>query len=173
VTDLLSLGGLLSDPRFGIPLMLLAFALATWLLAGPARQPRREGWERPVAPPDRDPVSRSYLAVERGQYSVLLREAYDRLDRAVATRTGRSISALPWRVRKARALGVPDPKGLSRLRSEFGALEIWSLRLETDSWLRRDFWRSAEASRRRFTRRLAGLLALLDGQLKLWEQGTG
>lgn len=162
----------LLDPRFGVPILLLAVALGSWLLYRPWQLPRSSGAEPTAAEPDRDPVSRTYLPLLRGEYSTVLQETYDRLDRAVQQRTGLSLVELPFWRRAVARLGVPDPKGLASARERLDTLELWAVRLESDSWLRRDFWRSWESSRRIFLRRIDPALAAVDRQLTLLEKNA-
>jgi hypothetical protein len=60
-----------------------------------------------------------------------------------------------------------DAKGLYRLRDRLDAVELWALRLEADSWLRRDFWRTRESSRARFLGLLPHLFDRVDARLQL------
>ncbi len=151
--------GLLTEPRVGLPLTLIVAGLAAWYALGTRGEPRRSSWE--AAPPlsDAESVSRTYLALYRGEYSVAVREMRDRLDRRVRARTGRSMHELPWRGGAQRRLGIPDPRRLRASREVLDGLERWAYRLETGSYFRWDFWRSAESSQRALHARLgSGLL---------------
>jgi hypothetical protein len=160
------LWGLLTDPRVGVPIVLLVAATVTWIAARPAAEPRRHRSEAMPPEPDADPVSRTYLAVRREAYSSVLVETHVRLDRALLARSGHRLRDIPWRPSAAKKLGVPDAKGLRESRHGLESLYLWSVRLETASLLRWDFWRSLEASRIKFRHRLADQLATVDRQLQ-------
>lgn len=162
--------GFVRDPRVGLPLLLLAEAAILLAVLRPKAGPRRTGWELPPREPDRDAVSRTYLALRRGMFSPVLHESYDRLDRAVRARTGRALYELPWLARSASRLGLRDAQGLYRLRNRIDAYELWALRLESDSWLRHDFWRSQESSRAKFLERLPPLFDRIDARLELLKE---
>lgn len=162
--------GLLTDPRVGLPILLVAVALVLWAAAWPRRRPRSVGFEPATPEPDRDPVSRTYLALEREEYSSVLHETYDRLDEAIRRRTGRGLAEIPWTEAAGRRAGFPHPRRLRRTRDALGALELWAERLEADSPFRWDFWRSAGASRRRFRTRLLAVFATVDRELVNLEQ---
>ncbi|MCI4346853.1 MAG: hypothetical protein L3K07_08920, partial [Thermoplasmata archaeon] len=72
----------LANPRIGLPLLLLVVAILLWLAAAPRGRPRTKGFDPPVPVPDRDPVSRTVLALRTETYSAVLLEAFDRLDAA-------------------------------------------------------------------------------------------
>jgi hypothetical protein len=156
----------LSDPRAFLPLIVLTAALAAWIAFGPAREPRRAGYEPPLPAPDRDAVSRLRGAMDRGECAPFVRAAYERLDRAVLARTGRPLGELPRRSAAARRAGLPDPREVARLRQRLDALELWAERLDSRRGLRRDFWRTEPASRRQLTSRLPALLASVDRQVE-------
>jgi hypothetical protein len=158
--------GLLTDPRVGLPILLLVAATVAWVAARPAGEPRRHRSEASPPEPDADPVSRTYLAVRREAYSSLLVETHVRLDRALLARSGRRLRDIPWRAGAAKKLGVPDAKGLRDSLHGLESLYLWSVRLETASLLRWDFWRSIEASRIQFRLRLAEQLKVVDRQLR-------
>ncbi|MHB8352575.1 MAG: hypothetical protein ACYDFT_07825 [Thermoplasmata archaeon] len=155
----------LTDPRVGFPALLLIVAAGLWLVRGPVGGPRRTGAESRPPRPDRDPVSRTYLALEEENYGELLNESFDRLDRALEARTGHHLTEIPWRRRAARRLGIPEPEGLRAVRDRLINFRAWAYRLEADSWLRWDFWRSRELSRRRLLTELPPLLGRIDGHL--------
>ncbi|HKV90111.1 MAG TPA: hypothetical protein VJQ43_02815 [Thermoplasmata archaeon] len=159
------LRGLLTDPRVGVPIVLLAGATVVWFLLGSPAEPRRIGWERSVPDPDRDPVSRTFVALRRDAYSSVLLEVYTRLDTTLHARTGRRLGQIPWRTTAARRLGIPEPRELERTRIALDNLYVWAVRLETDSLLRRDFWRTWKASRAKFLESLAVRLRRVDGHL--------
>ncbi|MGI0052670.1 MAG: hypothetical protein ACRECR_00210 [Thermoplasmata archaeon] len=163
--ELAMLAAYLSDPKVGLPMILLAAAAAAWLAARPSTDPRRRGVEPAPPRPDRDAVSRTYLALEDGAYSEVLAESYDRLERALLARTGHALAEIPWRLRSAQRLGIPEPAALRTTRDRIEQGRLWAARLETDSWLRWDFWRSRESSRRLFLARLPTLLGRIDGHL--------
>ncbi|MCI4325832.1 MAG: hypothetical protein L3K00_08165 [Thermoplasmata archaeon] len=158
--------GLVTDPRVGLPILLLAGATVAWVASHPGSEPRRHRSEASAPEPDADPVSRTYLAVRREAYSSLLVETHVRLDRALLARTGRRLRDIPWRASAAKTLGVPDAKALRASLRGLESLYLWSVRLETASLLRWDFWRSIEASRVQFRIRLAAQLQLVDHQLR-------
>lgn len=154
-----------TDPRVGIPALLLGAAGTLWLLTGPVGTPRCRGAESPPPRPDCDPVSRTYLALADESYGELLAESFDRLDRALRIRTGHRLSDIPWRRRAARRLGIPEADRLRAVRDRLLRFRAWADRIETDSWLRWDFWRSREQSRRRLLTELPTLLGRIDGHL--------
>lgn len=155
----------LTDPRVGIPALSLAVAGALWGLLGSPAVPRRRGAEAPAMRPDHDPVSRTYLDLDEGNFSGLLAEGHDRLDLALKERTGHHLEEIPWRRRAAARLGIPEAPALRLLRDRLVSYRAWAFRLETDSWLRWDFWRTREQSRRRFLAELPLLLGRVDRQL--------
>ncbi|MCI4357281.1 MAG: hypothetical protein L3K18_09145 [Thermoplasmata archaeon] len=157
--------GFLTDPRVGLPIVLLGVAAAGWYLVGAPADPRRTGWEPSQPEPDRDPVSRTFLALRREAYSTVLLEVYGRLDSALRAKTGRRLGEIPWRTDAGRKLGIPQPRELERTRIALDSLYVWAVRLETNSLLRRDFWRSWESSRRQFLARAADRLRVVDRQL--------
>ncbi|MCI4332963.1 MAG: hypothetical protein L3K01_04455 [Thermoplasmata archaeon] len=157
--------GFVTDPRVGLPLLLLLAATVTWVVASPASEPRRHRGERVPPEPDADPVSRTYLALRREAYSSVLVETHVRLDRALFARTGRRLKDIPWLPSTAKRVGVPDPKGLRDSLRGLESLYLWSVRLETASLFRWDFWRSREASRAKFRTRLSERLQVVDRQL--------
>jgi hypothetical protein len=161
-----SLLALLRDLRIGLPLLLLSSTALLALLAWPRREPVRAGSERPPRAPERDPYSRTYLSLQHGRFSAVLHEAYDRLDRALEGRTGHRLHTVPWRRAAARRAGIPDPRGLDRCRQRLDRLELWSLQLEQGSYVRLDFWRSRDDSRRRLLARLDPALATVDRYLR-------
>jgi hypothetical protein len=158
--------GLLTDPRVGLPVVLLLAAVALWIAANPATAPRRHRGERATPEPDADPVSRTYLALRREAYSSVVAESHARLDRALLARSGKRLREIPWRARAAKRLGIPDPKGLRESHQRLEALYLWSVRLETASLLRWDFWRSRDASRAQLRIRLGQRLGVVDRQLR-------
>jgi hypothetical protein len=160
---------ILRDPRVGVPMVLTLVSVLVWIAARPTSLPRTSGWEPPPHTPDRDPYSRTYVAVFREEYSRVINEVYERLDRALRSRTGRSLRQIPWRRARAQQLLIPDPRGLERTRQSLDLLELWAFRLETGSWLRRDFWRGPESSRRHLLARLELLLTSIARQLSTLE----
>jgi hypothetical protein len=166
MADLLTVAlGLVTDPRLGLPVVLLAAATVLWVAALPASEPRRHRAESVAPEPDADPVSRTYTALKHEAYSSVVVETHDRLDRALMARTGRRLQEIPWLPSTARRLGVPDSKGLRGSRQELDSLYLWSARLETSSWLRWDFWRTDDGSRAKFRERLSERLGIVDRQL--------
>jgi hypothetical protein len=157
---LTALTDLLTDPRIGLPTLLLAAAAIATAVLYPRREPRTIGHEAMTRESDRDSVSRTYLAIQQGRYADVLAETYRRLDRAVYHRTQRTMRELPWGLVAAQQLGIEDPKGLRRTQHDLDTLEWRTRRLEGGSWVRWDFWRSYEnahahlvaASERLFTR---------------------
>ena len=107
---------LLGDPRVGAPSVVLTASLAVWLWLRPRREPETSRSEAARPEPDRESVSRTYLGLYRGEYSVAAREMYDRLSRRLRERTGRTLEQVPWWNPTARRLGMPDPAGLRRTR---------------------------------------------------------
>ncbi len=165
-----ALPGALTDPRVGLPLLLLAGTLAAWLYLRPVRDPASGRWEAPTPEPEEESVSRTYLGLQRAQYSVVTREMYDRLDRRVRARTGRALDEIPWWNPSARALGLADPAELRRCRGRLDGLTVWSTRLETANPFRWDFWRTPEESRRKLLLRLGPDLARAGRQIRLLDQ---
>jgi hypothetical protein len=166
MTDLLTVAlGLLTDPRLGVPVVLLAVATVVWVVAFPASEPRRQRGEAATPEPDGDPVSRTFVALRHEAYSSVVVETHDRLERALVARTGKRLEDIPWRPSLARRLGIQDSKGLRQSRQELSSLYVWSARLETASWLRWDFWRTEAGSRAKFRDRLADRLGVVDRQL--------
>jgi hypothetical protein len=157
---------LVSNPTIGLPVVLLVAASAVWSLRGVPPGRLTVGFEPRIPDPDRDPVSRTFVALRRHAYSEVVRQVYERLDRALIVRCHLALAEVPWRRSVARRLGVPDPKGLEQSRIALDSLHLWAARLETNSLFRRDFWRSPEASRQAFLRRLAKRLAIVDAQLR-------
>jgi hypothetical protein len=153
--------GFLSDPSFGIPVLLLGGLLAVWWGLNPHDYPMmvRRPTDRPV--PDRDPVSRAILAFDRGRFSEVLEMATTRLDRVSTKRFGVRAARLPWtpwglwRLEPARR---SEARALRRLNARIERLEATSLRRESGVWLRLDFWRSRDELLARFRRRLTPLL---------------
>jgi hypothetical protein len=160
---------LLLDPRIGLPTLLLVGGIVAAAVIYPRRAPRIHGHEAATPTPDRDPVSRTYFAAQRGRYSVLLAETYRRLDGAVEFRTGRTLRRLPWGAAAMRAAGVPDPRGLRRVQHALDALEWRAHRLEAGAWLRADFWRSDASARAHLRRRSQRIFPRVDEQLRLLE----
>jgi hypothetical protein len=159
------LTGVLLDPRVGLPVVLLAVAVVVWVAGRPSGDPVRRRGERAERAPDADPASRTYVAIRHGAYSEILDATYDRLDRAVDAKAGCHLRAIPWRARTARQMGLTDPKGLRKCREALDSLLVWAVTLETGSPLRWDFWRTNEASRVRFQRRLTEWLREVDHHL--------
>ncbi|MCI4363067.1 MAG: hypothetical protein L3K13_02005 [Thermoplasmata archaeon] len=160
----------LANPRIGLPLLLLAVALLLWLLAAPRGRPRRKGFDPPVPVPDRDPVSRTVLALRTETYSAVLLEAFDRLDAALRRRRGLPIVELPRSTPAALAIPRAESKQLRKLAERLTRLHLYARELEAGSRLRWDFWRSLANSRRRFFVRLDLLLGEVDSTLKLLER---
>jgi hypothetical protein len=154
-----------TDPRVGLPILLFASAILLWVATRPASDPRWERGEPAPPEPNRDAVSRTYLAVRKEAYSSVLVETHHRLDRAMFARSGHRLGEIPWFASAARRLGVPDPKGLRGSRISLDSLYLWAVRLETSSWRRWDFWRSDAASRAKFRERLSERLTVVDCQL--------
>jgi len=159
------LWGFVTDPRVGVPVLLLGAATLLWFAMDTPAEPRRAGWEPATPEPDRDPVSRTFVALRHESYSTVLLESYARLDAALKARTGRRLGEIPWSTKGARKLGIPQPRELEKTRIGLDSLYVWAVRLETDSILRRDFWRTWETSRVVFLRRLAARLHAVDGHL--------
>lgn len=162
--------GMLGDPRVGAPAVVLTASLAIWLWLRPRREPESSRSEAARPEPDQESVSRTYLGLHRGEYSVASREMYDRLSRRLQQRTGRSLEQVPWWNPSARRLGIPDPSGLRRTRGRLSSLTDWALRLETGSPFRWDFWRTAEGSRRQLIARLGPGLQSAGRQIRLLDK---
>ncbi|MCI4326235.1 MAG: hypothetical protein L3K16_01155 [Thermoplasmata archaeon] len=162
VSELLDL---LSDPRVGIPVLLLLLAFVLWVAGRPSREPVRRRSEPAERAPDGDPVSRTYVALRNGAYSEVLDTTFERLDRAVDAKSHCHLRTIPWTDGSARRLGLPDPKGLRQSRDALNSLIVWAVALETGSPLRWDFWRTQESSRARFQARLSERLSVVDRQL--------
>ena len=160
------------DLRLGLPLLLLMAGTLIALFGWPRRDPMRAGLERPPRDPERDPYSVTYLSLERGAYASVLREAYERLDRALRARTGVALADIPWRRSVARRRHIPDPKGLERCRQTLDRLELWSLQLELGSLVRLDFWRGRARSRRHLFARIDPALGRVEHYLSLLEQAS-
>ena len=163
---------MVEDVHFGLPLLLLLAGTIRALVAWPRRAPVRSGLERPPRDPERDAYSRTYLSLERGAYAAILREAYERLDRALRARTGVALGAIPWRAAAARRARIPDPKGLTRVRETLDRLELWSVQLEQGSVVRLDFWRTRDGSRRRLLARIDPALARVEQHLRELEPAS-
>jgi hypothetical protein len=161
---------LLANPRIGLPLLLLTVALLLWLLAAPRGRPRTRGFDPAVPVPDRDPVSRTVLALRTETYSEVLLEAFDRLDAALRRRRGLPILELPRSTPAALAIPRAERKRLRRLAERLTRLHLYARELETGTRFRWDFWRSLASSRRRFFHRLDTLLGEVDSTLKLLEK---
>jgi hypothetical protein len=155
----------LTDPRVGLPVVVLAAAAVVWVASPWSSEPVRRRGEPSTRAPDADPVSRTYVALRQGAYSEVLDATYDRLDRAVGARAGCHLREIPWRPRAAEKLGLADPKGLRRSRDGLDGMIQWAVALESGSPLRWDFWRTYESSRARFQVRLAEWLRQVDLQL--------
>jgi hypothetical protein len=158
---------LLFDPRVGLPILCLASAGAIWLLFAPRGRPRTTGFDPAVPVPDRDPVSRTVVALHEEAYSQILLEAYDRLDASLRRHRGIALEEVDRPAPPGAGLPRPERRELRRLASDLTQLQLHALRLETGSRLRWDFWRSLESSRRWFFRRLDALLGQVDRRLTL------
>ncbi|MCI4323607.1 MAG: hypothetical protein L3K03_06270 [Thermoplasmata archaeon] len=161
------------NPTVGLPVVLIAGGLAVWTFASAPRvSPRRIGWDPAYPTNDRDPVSRTYWAIDHGEYSHVLSETYDRLNVALLDKTGVPLDQVPRSRRAAAQKKIPRAQELRALRGGIDRLYVWSLSLERGTWLRWDFWRTPEASRRVFTAEFARLLQRIGAQLKLLEGST-
>lgn len=161
---------LLLDPRVGLPLLLMGAAGACWLVFAPRGAPRTSGFDRPVPVPDRDPVSRTVVALRREEYSAVLLEAYDRLDTSLQRHRGIPLDEVERPARGVAPLPAVERRRYRRLAVRLTRLHLHALSLETGTWVRWDFWRSLEASRRWFFRRLDPLLVEVDRDLTLLER---
>lgn len=161
---------MLLDPRVGLPLLLVTAAAVAWLLLAPRGLPRSTGFDPPVPVPDRDPVSRTVVALRLEQYSTVLLEAYDRLDASLRRHRGTPLDEVDRSPTGAPPLAPADRRRYRRRAARLTQLHLHALRLESGSWLRWDFWRSLEASRRAFFRRLDSLLGEVDRDLTLLER---
>jgi hypothetical protein len=157
---------IVSNPTVGIPLLVLIAATTIWTYLGVPRHRWTIG-EEPMAPePDRDPVSRTYVALRRNSYATVAWQVYERLDVALVRRTSLHLTEIPWRRSKAARLGIPDPRGLESSRIALYSLYVWASQLEGNSILRRDFWRSWDGSRAVLLERLAERMAIVEHQLQ-------
>jgi hypothetical protein len=150
-----------TDPSFGVPVLLLAGALGVWCALNLEEPPisARRRTPRPV--PESDPVSRVVNAMEHGRFSVVLAEARERLDRTSAARFGVPTARLPrttWGASQLPAGAPSQARTLRRLLRRVDRLEARTLRRESGIWLRLDFWRSHSELLRRFRSELASLL---------------
>jgi hypothetical protein len=164
-----TLVALLLDPRIGLPTVLLVVGIVAAALLYPRSAPRVHGHESLNVTSDKDPVSRTYLAIQRQRYSTVLAETYRRLDRAVEFRTGAPMRGLPRRSSAMRDAGVPDPRGLRRVQHALDSLEWRAHRLEAATWLRADFWRSEAGARAHLLERSRKVFLSVDEQLRLLE----
>jgi hypothetical protein len=151
-----------TDPSFGVPVLLLSGTLVVWWALNLHEYPTsvRRPTPRPVA--DRDPVSRTWNAFETGRFSEVLGRARERLDRTSQRRFGRPAARLPRTAWGARRLAGADPaevRALRRLNARIERLEAVTVRRESGIWFRLDFWRSHAELLGRFRDRLAPLLS--------------
>jgi hypothetical protein len=160
----------LLDPRVGLPLLLIVVSGLAWLLLAPRGRPRTTGFDPPVPVPDRDPVSRTVVALRTEEYSAVLLEAYDRLDASLRRHRGMPLDEVDRPPTGAKPLPPAERRRYRRLASNLTQLHLHALRLESSSWLRWDFWRGLEASRSWFFRRLDSLLGEVDRDLTLLEK---
>jgi hypothetical protein len=135
--------GFISDPRWGIPFLLLLEATILWVAWNP-RAPtilgaRRASWSRPEG----DPVSRMFYAVQDQRYSVIVRWSRERIEELYHARSGAKLPTLPWTLRR-RSLSPTDPYNLRRVTQDLSNFEWAALERETGVRIRWAFWRTRQ-----------------------------
>ncbi|MCI4367219.1 MAG: hypothetical protein L3K08_05670, partial [Thermoplasmata archaeon] len=135
--------GFISDPRWGIPYLLLLEATILWVAWNP-RAPtllgaRRISWTRPEG----DAVSRMYYALQDQRYSVIVRWSRERIEELYVARSGVRLPTLPWTLRRRSPI-VSDPYNLRRLTQDLGNFEWEAREREVGVHLRWAFWRTRQ-----------------------------
>jgi hypothetical protein len=168
VTDnpLLWVVGFISDPRWGIPFLLMLEATILWAAWNP-RAPatlgaRRTSWVRP----DGDPVSRMFYALGDERFSIIVRWSRERIEELYEARSGQPLPAIPWGL--FRRPDLPDNRfHLRRLTLDLGAIEWDAQEREAGDHIRWAFWRTRERDSTLYKARVDRLLtraqnAILD-----------
>jgi hypothetical protein len=149
--------GFISDPRWGIPFLLLLEATILWIAWNP-RAPgllgaRRTSWTRPEG----DAVSRMYYALQDRRYSIVVRWSRERIEELYRARSGLKLPALPWTLRR-RSKAIEDPYNLRRLTLELSAFEWEAREREIGVHLRWAFWRTRRRDNALYETRVDGIL---------------
>jgi hypothetical protein len=150
--------GLVVDPRWGIPVLLMLEAALLWVAWNPRPPPalgaQRGSWTRPSG----DPVSRIFYALGDGQYSVLLRWTRERIAELYQARNGEPLPASVFGIR-AWLRGLPeDSSRVRRLAREIGAQEWEAHERETGGHVRWAFWRTKARDEAIYRDRIEALL---------------
>lgn len=160
---------IVTDPVYGLPLLLWGGVAIVWLYYGhgtypPPLLPYRTNTLRPT-----DPVSAMYWAVREHRYSEAIYFSYQRLAGSFLRRYGVSINYIPWRRKKRRRLGLDEPKPYFRiLREMVKGLELAN-RLERPPSFKAWAALRRPARERALQRRLARIFSSLDVLLPMLE----
>ena len=150
--------GLILDPRFGIPFLVLVEGSVLWFAWSPRPLAplgaRRQSWHRPGG----DPVSRMYYALRDQQFSTLVRWSRERIEELYQARSGGRLPAFPWSWRH-RSTGPTDPYVLRRLTLDLGGFEWEAREREIGLHVRWAFWRSRARDQTLYKARVDHLLA--------------
>ena len=149
--------GFISDPRWGIPFLLLLEATILWVAWNP-RAPsllgaRRSSWTRPEG----DAVSRMYYAVQDRRYSVIVRWSRERIEELYAARSGAKLPTLAWTFRR-RSPDLADPYNLRRLTGDLAGFEWEAREREVGVHLRWAFWRTRRRDAALYEARVSRIL---------------
>lgn len=160
--------GLVLDPRFGLPILLLAEVTSFWF-AWNLRTPPPLGARRPSwSAPEGDAVSRMYYALREERFSTLMRWSRERIEELYEARAGGPLPSLPWTLR-APATDPTDRYRLRRLTLDLGAFEWEARERETGLHLRWAFWRSRSRDRALYRSRVDALLGRAQSAIALLE----
>lgn len=149
--------GLVLDPRFGIPFLVLLEATLLWVAWNPRANPplgaRRRSWRQPQG----DAISRIYYALRDEQFSTLVRWSRQRIEELYEARAHAPLPALPWTFRRGRG-GPEDPYALRRLTLDLGSFEWEAREREIGVHVRWAFWRTRARDRALYRARVGALL---------------
>jgi hypothetical protein len=161
--------GFISDPRWGIPFLLILEATILWVAWNPRSPPllgaRRTSWARPEG----DAVSRMYYAVQDRRYSVLVRWSRERIEELHRARSGGArLPALPWTFRR-RSRSPSDPYVLRRLTLDLSTFEWEARERELGVHLRWAFWRTRRRDAELYAARVERILNRAHGAIDILE----
>jgi hypothetical protein len=162
--------GLFTNPTFGIPFLVTAAVLGSWLYWNPLGAPASLGTRATWRAPAHDPVSRTYYALTAGLVSQVVSATYERFETAVKAKFGRTLGELPVTSWGRERAGIPQARELRRLAAQLREAYQQSLLWEAPIRIRWAFWRTPEQDRALFEGRVHDRLDSTRHMIALMEQ---
>ncbi len=164
--------GLLIDPRFGVPFLLLVEATMIWTYTRPRGLATlgalRQGRGRPAG----DPVSRMFHAIGDRRFSVVIRWSRERLGELYQARNGHPLPTPLLSLHREPAEAPGDLGTLQRLNRDLSTFEWEAREREAGLHYRWTFWRTRRGEEARYRARVARLLGRAQESITALEGGT-